>query len=250
MYGKPAGDYLGTLTQMDAQIGRLRKMLRTYGVANNTMLWLTGDNGPHPGDGHQGVEDVRSTTNGLRQCKGSLFEGGIREPGILEWPAAIARNRETTVPAYVSDYLPTVLEVLGQTHPQPTWAADGESLLPLIQEDADTAEGDRFARTKPLVFQLFEQAAVISPSGQYKVVQSPIAGFCPMEHSTYLPADPEGAFLFDLDADPTESRPLNEEQAAVFAQLKGELAAFAASVKHSQVYESGCAPPSGRGTRS
>eukprot|EP01046_Picozoa_sp_COSAG06_P018225 COSAG06_NODE_1261_length_10074_cov_21.232882_2_plen_254_part_00 len=40
------GDYLGTLTQMDVQIGRLRAMLKSYGVANNTALWYTADNGP------------------------------------------------------------------------------------------------------------------------------------------------------------------------------------------------------------
>jgi arylsulfatase A-like enzyme len=49
-----------------------------------------------------------------RQCKASLYEGGIRVPGILEWPAAIKENRQTTYPAYVSDYLPTVLDVLGE----------------------------------------------------------------------------------------------------------------------------------------
>jgi len=197
------------------------------------------DNGPHP-DGN--LVDVRSATNGLRQCKASLFEGGIREPGILEWPAAIARNRETKVPAYVSDYLPTVLEVLGQTHPQPTWAADGESLLPLIREGDAVEPGSKpFARTTPLVFQLEGQSALISPSGRYKIIKGPTKGFCALEHSTYMTnhGKNEGPFLFDLLADPTESNPLHGR---IFTQMEGELAAFAASVEYSQVHESGCAP--------
>jgi arylsulfatase A-like enzyme len=41
VFGDPAGDYLGTLTQMDVQIGRLRQMLKDKGVADNTLLWYT-----------------------------------------------------------------------------------------------------------------------------------------------------------------------------------------------------------------
>ena len=48
-FGDFAGDYLGTLTQMDVQIGRLRAMLKDKGVAENTMVWYTADNGPHSG---------------------------------------------------------------------------------------------------------------------------------------------------------------------------------------------------------
>lgn len=49
--GQPAGDYLGTLSQMDHQIGRLRAMLKTHNVADNTALWFTADNGPHTSSG-------------------------------------------------------------------------------------------------------------------------------------------------------------------------------------------------------
>ena len=59
-YGNPAGDYLGTLTQMDAEIGRLRRMLSSM---PNTMLWFTSDNGPHPSN-PGGLKDVRQATNG------------------------------------------------------------------------------------------------------------------------------------------------------------------------------------------
>ena len=46
-FGDPAGDYLGALTQMDAQVGRLRALLRELGVANDTLVWYAADNGPH-----------------------------------------------------------------------------------------------------------------------------------------------------------------------------------------------------------
>ena len=106
--GDPAGDYLGTLSQMDQQIGRLRQMLITYKVAENTALWFTADNGPHTasGGGCSGpnARSSNQATNGLRQCKASLYEGGIREPGILEWPMMIKSNRQTEFPAYVQKF--------------------------------------------------------------------------------------------------------------------------------------------------
>ena len=128
-HDRPAGDYLGTISQMDVQIGRLREMLVAAGVADNTMLWLTADNGAHVGGSDR---DVNAASNGLRQCKGSLFEGGIRVAGLLEWPARIRARQETDVPAYVNDYLPTFLDIAGIPHTQPSWAADGISLLPVI----------------------------------------------------------------------------------------------------------------------
>jgi arylsulfatase A-like enzyme len=159
--GQPAGDYLGTLSQMDVQIGRLRQMLKDKGVAENTALWFTADNGPHTSSGGgctgQFARSSNQATNGLRQCKASLFEGGIREPGILEWPAMIKAHRETEMPAYVSDYLPTFLDVVGIPHENPSWVADGISLMPFIRQANELSESVvnvMVNRTKPLVFNL------------------------------------------------------------------------------------------------
>jgi arylsulfatase A-like enzyme len=168
-FGDPAGDYLGTITQMDVQIGRLRRMLRDRGVANNTMLWYTADNGPNPRSGPNYLQRDRnkvqglSATNGLRQCKASLYEGGIREPGLLEWPAMIRKNARTWHPAYVSDYMPTILEILGVPHEHPDWAKDGISLVPLIKRLSAGAANDTSTRpvANPLVFKLGKQLAII-----------------------------------------------------------------------------------------
>merc|ERR1719506_1855401 len=126
--GGPAGDYHGTISQMDAAIGRLSKMLQTYGVYENTMLWFSaGDNGAHTAGRPSGQN---SASNGLRQCKASLFEGGIRVGGFVRWPSTIKKHVETFHAAVTNDFLPTVLEIIGAKHPHPDWASDGMSLLP------------------------------------------------------------------------------------------------------------------------
>jgi arylsulfatase A-like enzyme len=115
-------DYIGALAQFDAAVGRIRQVLRTHGVANNTLLWLTSDNGPHCKESPLmcgGPIGVGRSNAGLRGCKASVWEGGIRVPGIVEWPAGIASHRSTTVPAVTMDILPTIMDILGvnSTHP-------------------------------------------------------------------------------------------------------------------------------------
>ena len=136
--------FYGCITALDEQVGRLRKELRDLGVANNTMLWYTSDNGP---EGKVHYQDTyRGSTNGLRGRKRSLFEGGIRVPGILEWPARVEAARATDIPCSTSDYFPTVLAALGfevKGRPEPI---DGINLMPLI-------EGMMKERPQPIAFQ-------------------------------------------------------------------------------------------------
>ena len=74
-------NYLGEISGMDRAMGYLRKSLKDLGVAENTLLFYTSDNGP---DGKEG--EGEGSAGGLRGRKGTIWEGGIREPGIIEWP--------------------------------------------------------------------------------------------------------------------------------------------------------------------
>lgn len=232
-FGEPAGDYLGTISQMDSQIGRLRQMLKTYGVQQNTALWFTADNGPHTADGG-GCEGPHArtsnqATNGLRQCKASLFEGGIREPGILEWPAMIHAHRETTHPAYVSDYLPTFLEATGATHPHPSWAADGVSLMSLLG-------GAHANRSKPLGFQLGGQVAWID--NDWKLIRNGAKGQCKEMLPPYESG--KGTYLFNLAEDPTESDDRSQQEPELLSKMSKALDDWIATIATSQQEESQC----------
>ena len=245
VYGEPAGDFLGTISQMDAQIGRLRAMLRKYGVAEDTALWFTADNGPSTlkGGGCEGphARTSNQATNGLRQCKASLYEGGIREPGILEWPRHINAHRETSFPAYVSDYLPTFLDATGSAHPQPTWAADGISLMPLLRHAANqppTEVSVELNRSRPLGFQLGKQQAWID--NEWKLVRRADRGLCKTMLAPYTSGT--GTYLFNLAIDPTESHDLSSQEPGRFSAMSAALDTWATTISTSQTEESQCQP--------
>eukprot|EP00949_MAST-11_sp_MAST-11-sp1_P001678 g1678.t1 len=227
--GNPAGDYLGTLSQMDAQIGVLQDLLKRHGIFNDTMVWFTSDNGPHPGSWDEKVipsADLRAATNGLRQCKGSVFEGGIRVPGIIQYPRGISKNfRVDNVPVYVSDYLPTILDYLGMPHPHPEWYSDGESIRDLI-DDVPGYKG----RRGHLVWKLQKQVAVLSADGRYKLIKNPDKGQCKWES---IPYHGEGPFLFDLSKDPTETVPINSKEPAMANELQMAMDKFLSSLEES-----------------
>ncbi len=130
--GKKDAGYYREITLLDQQLGRLRKELKRMGMAENTMLWYCSDNG---GLVHE--------FSGGRAQKGSIYEGGLRVPAILEWPARKLKGR-TAVPVFTSDITPTVLAMAG---------VDAEAPHPLDGIDvSDIIAGKATTRSKPMGF--------------------------------------------------------------------------------------------------
>jgi arylsulfatase A-like enzyme len=127
------------ITALDRAMGQLRQYLTSAGLRQNTLLWYCGDNGVPP--------DGRLTTP-LRGHKGQLYDGGLRVPGIIEWPERIPKHRSTDVNVVTSDMLPTICDLVGQA--LPPRPLDGISLKSLL-------EGDRMDRSKPICFWQFDQ---------------------------------------------------------------------------------------------
>jgi len=197
--------YFGCITAMDEQIGRLRAQLRQLGIAENTMIWFCSDNGPAAQGGGPGLlagERQQGSTGGLRGRKGTLYEGGIRVPGILEWPAVIQKARTTNVPAVTSDYLPTILDFLGiATDNLP--ALDGNSLKSVImvkQEFRKRGIGFQ-SKFRGKMYQVWNQ-------DQYKLIRI---------------AEDNDFELYDIQVDPTEAKNLFESMPEVAEQMKKEL---------------------------
>jgi len=116
------------VSQLDHAFGTLMLTLDELGLRNNTLVVFTSDNGPE-GDGTK--RRTRGSTGGLRGRKRSLYEGGIRVPGIIRWPNRIAPDTVCDTPIIGSDLFPTVLAAAGVAAPKDR-TLDGVNLLPLL----------------------------------------------------------------------------------------------------------------------
>lgn len=120
---KSAG-YFREITLIDEQIGRLRQSLRDLGIAENTLFLYHSDNG--------GLVEASS---GGRKKKGSIYEGGLRVPAVLEWPSRYEAG-EINTPVNSSDLYPTLLEIAGaKVDPQPR--LDGVSLVAILDGEEE-----------------------------------------------------------------------------------------------------------------
>ncbi|MEX0715961.1 MAG: sulfatase-like hydrolase/transferase [Planctomycetaceae bacterium] len=145
-------NYYGEITGVDRAMGRLRERLRELGIADDTIVWFTADNGHLP----------PGTAAGLRGQKSQVWEGGIRVPTVLEWPARVKQPRRIAVPSGTVDIYPTLLEIAGVTVDDQPGPVDGESIAALI-------EGREFAREKPLGFWKYSTAG--SPTQSNKILR-------------------------------------------------------------------------------
>ena len=141
--------FYGEITGMDRAFGKLRKELRTLGIRDNTILWYCSDNGGLPGVG----------ATGGRGNKGKVYEGGLRVPAILEWPARAGGSRVTDVPCNTSDIYPTLLEI-AQVHVAKQPRLDGVSLVGLI-------DGKMKRRPKPMGFWDYPAKGISTPSKKW-----------------------------------------------------------------------------------
>ena len=127
-------EYYGSIEGLDASIGEILAHLDNLGIRDTTMVWFTSDNGPSAGS--------PGSTNGLEGKKGTLYEGGIRVPGILQWPAVVEENIVSDYMVSTNDFLPTVMDITG-TQLHDSRQLDGSSILPFLL-------GTRTERSKPM----------------------------------------------------------------------------------------------------
>ena len=196
--GDVSADHYGELVAMDRSIGTLRAGLREMGIADDTLVWFCSDNGGLPGI-------KPDTVGGLRGFKGSMYEGGIRVPGIIEWPAKV-KPRVTERPAGTVDIFPTLGEIVGLPDSAMLQPQDGQSLLPML-------EGDDSARSTPLGFR--HQNRPILIDNDYKLHQVKGA---------------KGYELYNLADDPAESKNLIAEKPDIAKRMQTALEAWVATV--------------------
>ncbi len=189
--GLPLGHqhHLGELVAMDRSVGSLRRGLREMGIHRSTLLWFNSDNGGLPAYG-------RETVGGLRGNKGSMYEGGLRVPGIVEWPDGIPSPRTTRVRASTVDIFPTLAEAAGLPASAMLQPVDGISLLPLFREEWEE-------RPSPLFFH--HQSRGVAIEGDHKLLVTR-----------------SGHELYHLSDDPAETRNLYDPSDPLSLSLLGK----------------------------
>ena len=202
--------YYSSVTDLDAQIGRLLKGLDDLGLTERTLVLFSSDNGPEDihirNAGHSGI----GSAGPFRGRKRSLYEGGVRVPFLVRWPGQVPAGRidDTSVVAGC-DFLPTVCHLAGAAVP-PDHALDGENV-------ADILRGTSRPRSKPLFwewrFRIAGEVFHHSPrlairDGDWKLLMNP---------------DRSRVELYDIPRDPTQLQNVAKEHPEVVQRLADQL---------------------------
>lgn len=215
--GKHAGAnaiYFAAVTNADRHVGRLLDYLDTTGLSDNTIVIFSADNGPEDiairNSAHSGV----GSPGPFRGRKRSLYEGGIRTPFILRWPAggtpAGIVNNDSPVSAV--DLLPTFCKAAGCDIPS-DYALDGESMLDVF---AGSNRGRKTSLKWEWRFRIVGHVINRSPilairEGIWKLLVNP---------------DDSRSELFDIPADPMELNNVAESNPQVVQRLKNQVTAW------------------------
>jgi arylsulfatase A-like enzyme len=179
----------GMIKNLDDNLGKVLNKLRQLRLEQNTIVVFLTDNGPQ-----------RDRFNGgMRGRKGTVYQGGIRVPFFMKWPARIKPGTRNATPSAHIDIMPTLLDVC-RVEPPKDVRIDGRSMLPLI-------EGKTLPQ-RTLFFQ-WHRGDMPNPhqnaaahGGRYKLV--------------------DGKELYDLESDPAEANNIARQQPDVAKKLRGE----------------------------
>jgi arylsulfatase A-like enzyme len=183
------------IEDLDRQVGRVVDAIHANGIAENTIVIFTSDNG-----GERFADTWPFTGR-----KTELLEGGLRIPAIISWPARIPQGRTTNQVGISMDWLPTLLAAAG-ANPDPAFPPDGTDLLPLLATNAALIERKLFWRYKA-------NAQRAARHGDYKFLKIL-----------------DNTFLFNVVEDPMERANLKERHKDIYDRLEAEWYAWNATM--------------------
>jgi arylsulfatase A-like enzyme len=203
------------IVEMDRQIGRLMDGIQQLGLDENTIVIFASDNGPYP--------HIPGRTNGVRGCKFSLYEGGIRLPFIVRWPGVTPAGRtdDTTVISSV-DTLPTLCRIATAELPSGI-NFDGIDCSQALRGEPMTE------RERPLMWEYGRNQQFFGYPRQARD-RSPQLAIREGKWKLLCNADGQGVELYDLSTGPEDGKGIAEEHPDVAARLQKELIAWWASL--------------------
>jgi arylsulfatase A-like enzyme len=206
------GLYGDVIQEIDWSVGQITATLERLGLSNNTLVIFTSDNGPWLTYGNHA-----GSSGGLREGKGTSFEGGVREPCIMRWPGKIPAGSVCREPAMTIDLLPTLAKLAGAELPK--LPIDGLDIWPLISGEAN-------AKSPHAAFYFYwGQHLQAVRSGKWKL-------HFPHDYISTTPENVGGdgrpgkpanqkidLALFDLEADRAETTNLADQHPDIVARL-------------------------------
>ncbi len=211
--------YASVMREIDWSVGEVLNTLDKNGVAENTIVMFTGDNGPWLAFGVDG-----GSAGGLREGKGTTFEGGVREACVMRWPKHIPPGVVSATPWMTIDLFATVAAIVG--------AAAADATRPIDGRDAQRVWMCATDATSPqhaYYFYYHTNALEAVRMGKWKLclphpsrVVSSRDGLQPWAEATYVDEAVPMA-LYDLELDPREQHNLREARGDVVAAIMREV---------------------------
>ncbi|MGL4551436.1 MAG: sulfatase family protein [Gemmataceae bacterium] len=231
------GLYGDVIQEIDASVGRIVAALKGHGLEDNTLVIFTSDNGPWLSYG-----DHAGSSGGLREGKGTAWDGGVRVPCVMRWPGVIPAGGVCREPAMTIDVLPTLAKLAGAA--LPALPIDGKDVGPLLRGEA----GARSPHEAYFFWWGRELQAVRSGKWklhfphEYRSLKAAGSGGKPGPYVTKTTP----LALYDLEADPGEAADVSAKEPAVVKRLealadgaRAELGDAAKKVKGRGVREPG-----------
>ena len=218
---RPTAEYLAMVEHLDNEVGRLLARLDALKLTDNTVVIFAGDNG--------GMSRMASNVP-LREGKGSPYEGGIRVPFIVRWPAGMKPGAVSGVPVHVVDLYPTFVALAGTTPPA-NHKLDGENLLPVWQQRGSLQRTKLFWHMPTYTVMYARTPCAVLRDGDWKLIHwfgdyLDTKGFTP-DDTPYgkLLIGPRTE-LYNLRDDLSETKDLAAAQPEKARQMKADLDAW------------------------
>lgn len=206
--GEKEAAYASLVEGMDKSLGDLLDWIEASGEADNTIVIFMSDNGGYAAGNDWRDGNVHTQNAPLRSGKGSLLEGGIREPMIVRWPGHTGEATGCDDYVIIEDFYPSILEMAGI---ECTDSIDGVSFVPLIEGTANPSRG------RALLWNYPNSWGLSGPGIDFN---------CAMRKDNwkilynYVTGEKE---LYDLDKDPFEHNNLAAKDAETLARMSKEL---------------------------
>jgi arylsulfatase A-like enzyme len=190
--------YAAMVTRLDKEVGRVMKALDEQQLTDNTIVLFSSDHGATFEKGNQGASAYHDSNRPFRGQKRTLWEGGVRVPGVVRWPGHVPAGKVSQEVAHNIDVLPTVLAAAGVT-PEAAWKVDGRDVLAVWEGKAKAP-----ARTLYWEWRAEGYNQLAAMRGDLKLV---VTGTAPPE-------------LFNVVTDPGERRNVAAEYPELVKELR------------------------------